>query len=887
MKVSSGSRLGPYEVVALLGAGGMGEVWKARDTRLDRSVAIKILPSEFADNAQLKQRFEREAKTISQLNHPHICMLHDVGHDDGTDYLVMELLEGESLAERLAKGPLPLDQVLRIGIEIASALDRAHRQGVVHRDLKPGNIMITRGGAKLLDFGLAKMSSGGALSLATAMATEQKPLTQEGTIVGTFQYMAPEQLEGQEADARGDLFAFGAVLYEMLTGKRAFEGKTKASLIASILDRDPVSVTMLQPVTPPALEHVIETCLQKDPEARWQTAHDVLLELKWIDRAGSGAGAPAVTGRRRRLRERGAWMIAALAGLAALGTAGWHVLTRQTPLVIESSILAPDKAAFGFDANIGPMALSRDGRWMAFIATADGRNMLWTRSLAAGSTQPLANTEGATFPFWSYDGLYIGFFAGGKLKKIASGGGPPQALCDVSPQPRGGTWNADDTIIFSASARDPLSSVSAGGGTPVTVTELDSKAGEYTHRFPWFLPDGRHFLYLAQSFSGGPDRNKIYAGSLDAKERKQIILANSPAMYSATGHLLFVRDRTLMAQRFDPRALRVLGNGQPVAETVQYFSSTASATFAVSEDGLLAYHTGGGSTSRLVWITSDGKDAGSTSVSGDLLGPRLSHRGDRIAYSVVDSQSGGGDLWILDVARDATSRFTFEPGDESWTVWSPDDSRIAYSGEQKQGSRDIFAKPSSGAATAEMLLTNSALKFPTDWSSDGRLIVFQQLDPKTRTSYDIWVLDVETKTARPILQTRFSETLATLSPDGKWIAYVSDESGQDQVYVQPFPGPGGKWQISTKGGAWPCWSRNGKKLFFRCDNQKLCVVNVETTPSFRVDSPKELLSLHARHSPGRQWDAAADSQRFLVNEPLHEEVAPVTVVTHWAERLKK
>ena len=883
MQIVAGTRLGPYEVVEPIGAGGMGEVYRARDTRLDRDVAVKVLPSEFNTNAQLKIRFEREAKTISQLNHPHICTLYDVG--DG--YLVMEMLDGESLADRLIKGPLPTEQVLRVGMEIASALDRAHRQGIVHRDLKPGNIMLTRSGSKLLDFGLAKESVGAGPLAGT---TVQKPLTQEGTILGTFEYMAPEQLEGREADARSDIFALGVVLYEMVTGRRAFEGKTKASLIASILDRDPIPVTTLQPVTPPALEHVINTCLEKDPDARWQTAHDVLLELKWIDRAGSGAGAPAVSARRRKMRERGAWLLAAIAAAAAVSVTAWHFGTKQPPRVIQASILAPEKVAFAFDGVLGPLVLSRDGKRMAFIGTSDGKNMIWVESLDAGAAQPLAGTQGAAFPFWSYDGRYIGFFAGGKLKKIAASGGPPQSLCDVPPNARGGSWNPDDTIIFSPGARDPLSRISAAGGTAVPVTQLNEKDSEYSHRYPWFLPDGRHFLYLSQSFSGGADRNKIYAGSLDSKEKKLILSANSPPMYSRSGgYLLFVRDRTLVAQRFDAKRLEVAGDPQPVAEDIQFFSNSASATFGVSEEGVLAYHHGAGSSSHLVWLDRNGKEVGTTNVSGDISAPRISRRGDRIVYSVVDPQGPGNDLWILDVARGVPTRFTFEPGDEVNPAWSPDDSLIAYSGEHKQGLRDIFVKPSSGAAPAEMLYASPTLKFVTDWSRDGRFILFNQLDPKSKTGSDIYVLDVPKKTTTAVVQTRFNESSGSFSPDGKWIAYVSDATGSLEVYVQPFPSSGTQWQVTTGGGGAPQWSDDGKQLFFRSADSKLCVVSIETAPTLRLSIPTALFPLRARgFAAGRQWQPTANGQRFLVNEPLHEDApAPITIVTNWAELLKK
>jgi len=886
MPIISGTRLGPYEVVAPIGAGGMGEVYRARDTRLERDVAVKVLPSEFTTDAQLRIRFEREAKTISQLNHPHICTLFDVGEG----YLVMEMLEGESLADRLAKGPLPTDQVLRIGIEIASALDRAHHQGVIHRDLKPGNIMLTKSGSKLLDFGLAKSAAGGVVPLATAMATEAKPLTQEGTIIGTFQYMAPEQLEGREADARSDIFGLGAVLYEMVTGKRAFEGKTKASLIASILDRDPIPVTTLQPVTPPALEHVISTCLEKDPDARWQTAHDVLLELKWIDRAGSGAGAPAVTARKRRIRERGAWAVAVTALAAAMAVTTWHFAINQPPRVIHASINPPEKAEFVLDGAAGPMALSPDGKRIAFVAATEGKNVLWMRALDTDSAQPLAGTDGAQYPFWSPDSRYLGFFAGGKLKKIEATGGPPQTLCDASPQVRGGTWNPGGVIVFAPGIRDGLSRVSAAGGTPIVITQLDQAAGEFTHRFPQFLPDGHHFLYMVQSFTSALTQHKIYIGSLDGKERKFLLPTNGPARYSPTGHLLFLRERTLMAQRFDASRLQLSGEAQPVAEKVQYFGSAAVSMFSVSANGELAYQNSlSGSISQLAWIDRTGKEIAKVGDPSDIAGPRLSHSGDRIVYSRVDPQSGGADLWLLDLARNVPARFTFEPGDKGPSAWSPDDRRIAYSA-LAQNYRDIEVKSSDGVAPPETIFRSPAVKFMNDWSRDGRFILFQAIDPKTRSSWDLWLLDVAKRTAVPYLQTPFAETNGAFSPDGKWIAYVSDESGLSQVYVQPLPAGGGKWQISTGGGNVPQWSDDGKQLFFRGTDGKAYVVSVETTPSFRVSAPAALFPIRIRAGGGlgRQWQVTGDGQRFLVNEPVRDEApAPITIVTNWAEQLKK
>src|SRR5438105_339260 len=561
----------------------------------------------------------------------------------------------------------------------------------------------------------------------------------------------------------------------------------------------------------------------------------------------------------------------------------------ETPRV-ETHIPAPENGRFDFTSENGPMALSRDGKRLALIATFAGKNMIWVRSLGSDAAQPIVGTEGAHYPFWSPDGRYLGFFADGKLKKIAtSSGGSPQVLCDGAG--RGGTWNADDTIVFSPGAHDPLSRVSAQGGAPAPVTRLDEKAGEYSHRFPWFLPDGRHFLYLLRSSKGGSD-SRICAGSLDSNEKKVIISANSPAMYS-DGYLLFLRGLTLMAQRFDAKRLRVLADAQTIGSDIQYFPNTASAIFAVADDGTLAYHTGPGRLSRLVWVDRSGKEVGESSVSGtgNLQLPRIAHGGDRIVYYVSDSQTGADDLWMLDVGRDVSMRFTSEPGDALWPAWSPDDSRIAYS-VQQQGhvDVDIFVKLSSGAAPASQLYSSPAIKFVNDWSRDGRYIFFQQMKRQSKTGWDICVLDVQKKTAVAVIQTQFNETGAIFSPDGKWIVWASDGSGRNELYAQPFPGPARKLQISSSGGSEPQWSDDGKQIFFRGGDDTMCRIDVETVPTFRVSNPVVLFPLHARwlNIGGRQWQVTADGQRFLLDELIPEEApAPITVIRNWAQHLKK
>ncbi|MGH9363953.1 MAG: protein kinase domain-containing protein, partial [Thermoanaerobaculia bacterium] len=544
MTLSAGFRLGPYEVLAPLGAGGMGEVYKAKDTRLERTVAIKVLPAHLSSSEEMRQRFEREARAISQLSHPHICALYDVGSHEGTEYLVMEYLEGETLATRLAKGSLPLDQTLSCGIQIADALDKAHRQGIVHRDLKPGNVMLTKSGVKLLDFGLAKLrqaESEPVASRLSALGTEGTPLTAEGTLLGTLQYMAPEQLEAKEADARTDIFAFGATLYEMATGRKAFSGTSQASLISAIMTAEPALISTIQPMTPPALDRMVKTCLAKDPDERWQNAHDLMRELRWIAELGSQAGVPGPVVARRKSRERFSWGLTAVTLLVALAAVAAAVRYAHRAAMLarpmRSSMVLPEKSA------LRAAAISPDGTRVVFVARdSSGRNLLWIRPLDSLAVQPLPGTENPSFPFWSPDSRFIGFFADGKLKKIDASGGPPQTLCDA-PVNRGGTWNREGVILFAPVSDGPIYRVSASGGLPTPVTRLDPSRGETSHRWPFFLPDGQHFLYLVASFGGPKEKTGIYVGSLDSKEEKFLLPANSSVAYAPPGYLLFFRER--------------------------------------------------------------------------------------------------------------------------------------------------------------------------------------------------------------------------------------------------------------------------------------------------------------------------------------------------------
>jgi len=901
MALTAGTKLGPYEIVAPIGAGGMGEVYKARDTRLDRTVAIKVLPAHLAANEQLRQRLEREARAVSSLSHPHICVLHDVGHQDGTDFLVMEYLEGETLAGRIARGPIPLEQLFTIATQIADALDKAHRQGVVHRDLKPGNVMLTpRSGAKLMDFGLAKTTASGTALLSSAGVTQSSPVTAAGTIVGTFQYMSPEQIEGREADARSDIFSFGLMLYEMATGRRAFEGKTQASVIGAILATEPPPISSLQPLTPPALERLVKTCMAKDANERRQTMQDVLLDLKWIAESGSQAGVPAPVVARRKNRER-IWMgAAAVLLLAALGLAATaiyyqRVATDVRPLRV--SILPPEGTGFGIGGGAGgPAVISPDGKRLAYVATSGGKRMLWVRPLESLAAQMLTGTEEAAFPFWSPDSRSVAFFTPGKLKKIDLSGGPPLSVCDFvgGSGARGGAWNRDGVILFTPTTSSPIMRVSAAGGSAVPATTLDASRKEGTHRWPYFLPDQNHFLYLVRSVGPGGNQNSsegIYVASLDGKESKLVVRSVSSMAY-ASDYLLFARDGTLMAQPFDTKRLEVTGDPIPIVEQVQFDIAFSLAAFSVSENGTLAYHSGGvlENNSKLVWLDRTGKELGTLGDPAMYYDERISPDGRRVAVGLFDSSARNIDIWTYEVSRGLRTRFTFDPAFDRYPVWSPDGSRIVF-GSSRKGQFDLYVKPSSGAGTEEMLLTTGLNQYPTDWSPDGQFVAYWVPDPKSGSDLYVLPMNGERK-PNPFLQTPYNENDGHFSPDGKWIAYVSNESGTDQVYVAPFPGPGGKWQISIAGGSRPVWRRDGKEIIYLASDDKLMATEVNSKgANFEVGAVRTLFQTRPQRFVTffpALYSADREAQRFLLNvAATQNSTSPLTLVVHWTADLKK
>jgi eukaryotic-like serine/threonine-protein kinase len=890
MSLTAGTKFGPYEIVSPLGAGGMGEVYRARDSRLGRDVAIKILPPQISGDPAGKLRFEREARTISKLNHPHICVLHDIGSQDGVDYIVMECVEGETLAKRLERGPLPLDQVLKFGAQIADALDKAHRSGVVHRDLKPGNVMLTPTGAKLLDFGLAKpaVTQGIGMTL-TAEALQSTPVTQAGTIVGTFQYMSPEQIEGKEVDGRSDIFALGAVLYEMLTGKRAFEGKSQLSVASAILEKEPEPINTTKPLTPPALDHAIRLCLAKSPEDRWQTARDLALDLNWIAEGGSqtGVAVPGVV--HRRARQKFAWALLGAGAALLLAAALAYVVARPylnqpNPNVARFLLSLPPEVVAWSSIRTSP-----DGRLLAFVGISkDGRRQLWLRPLNSVAAQPLPGTDAATAPFWSPDSQYLGFFDGSSLKKVAISGGSPQTLCDA-PRSSNATWNSDGVIVFDP-GNGAFWKIPQAGGAPSPLTTLDQSLGEVSQGYPTFLPDGRHFLYISFRHTTAILDLWLCVGSLDSKETKCLQKTESPAVYAPPGDLLYLRGTTLMAQPFDAEKLMITGDAVPIAEGVQPYSYASAVTsvrsFSASENGTLAYVGGGASDQfELQWFDRSGKKLETLGQPADYTSPSLSPDGNRVAVGIMDPHVGARDLWIFDMKRGTASRLTFDPADELSPLWSRDGSQILFSSEQS-GSRDIYEKSASGLGDSEIVFqSKDQRKSVNDWSADGRYVVYDLSAPPTA----LWVLPLfGDRKPFPFVQEAYDARQAHFSPNGRYIAYTSSETGNYEIYVQTFPEHTGKWQVSAAGGTYPVWRRDGKELYFVSGN-KLMAVDVKTDgPPFTAGIPKPLFEANFR--PGN-WSSiytvTADGQRFLaITDIVEQSIPPITVVTNWAAELK-
>jgi len=897
----AGHRLGAYEIVAPLGAGGMGEVYRARDTRLERTVAIKILPAHLSADPELKQRLEREAKAISSLNHPHICTLYDVGAQDGTDFLVMEYLEGETLAQRLHKGALPVEEAVAVAITVANALEKAHRQGILHRDLKPGNVMLTKNGPKLMDFGLAKAIAAGGVATAAvagltpstptlslaALSSPAGPLTEKGTVVGTFQYMAPEVLQGKDADASADVFSFGCMLYEMLTGRRAFEGKSQFSVLGAILDREPERIATLQPNCPAHLEETVRCCLAKNPDQRYRCMHDVAIQLESV------AQMPPPQAMAQKLSSgntRLPWLAAGVAVLVALVAVGayWNLAVKPAP-VVRSSILPPPGTTFlTISALAGSPVLSPDGTRLAFTARDEkGKVMLYNRLLASLTAQPLTGTDDAVYPFWSPDGREIAFFVAGKLKRIDANGGPPQTLCDA-PQGRGGSWNPQGVIVFSPGPATALLRVSAAGGVPEPASKLDVTKGENSHRWPYFLPDGQHFLFWARS-SHGLQEAVLYVGSLGLLDAKPLMKSESMAVY-VPDYLLFMRDQTLMAQPFSARRLETTGPPMPVAEHVFINAGTNRPIFSASNNSTLVYQTGNTQGGwHLLWYTRDGKQTGVLADLDRYFDPAISPDGTQLAASLF-SPLGTADIWVFDLLRGTKTRLTFGPSIQRYPIWSADGKTIFY-GSNGTGQMHIYAKAADGSGGVQTVLESSGIvEMPEAVSPDHRHLVFTRVTADRQMLADIWALPlVGERKPFPVVQTEFNDFNPVVSPDGKWMAYANSESGRYEVYITAFPAGGAKWQVSTGGGLAPKWRHDGKELFFLDPGDNFVAVDVDSSATtVRLGAPHALFHALGVQVPQGPYAVTADGKKLLVNtSDVKEMTEPLTMVQNWPAELKR
>ena len=880
MALSAGTRLGPYKIVSALGAGGMGEVYRARDLKLNRDVALKVLPQIFTLDVDRLARFKREAHVLASLNHPNIASIYGFEESGGIQALVLELVDGATLAERIAQGPVPLDEALLIARQIAEALDAAHEQGIIHRDLKPSNIKLRSDGAvKVLDFGLAKMMDpvGHAAPPVDSPTITTPAMTGIGVILGTAAYMSPEQAKGRAADKRGDVWAFGCVVFEMLTGKRAFEGEDVSDTLATVLKGEP-AWHRLPAETPESVQRLLRRCLQKDRKDRLRDIGDARLEIDAAQSSPTAGGA--IVPRSQRIER--------LVLVAAVAIA---TLIAGVSLLWPSRRLSP-APEMRVDINTPPtrdpvsLAISPDGRSVVFVAISEGRSRLWLRSLDAGAARTLAGTEDSRYPFWSPDSRSVGFFSGvdDKLKRIDVDGGTVQTLSDA-PVGRGGAWNRDGVILFAMIPDGEILRVSANGGGAVAATRLE-RPQQTGHRFPQFLPDGRHFLYYV---AGAPEARGVYVGQLDGSLARRLLDADAPAVYASTGHLLFVRQGTLWGQDFDPVRLEPTGNPLRVAGQIEVDAFTGLAALSSSAAGPIVYRIGSSAgQSQFAWFDRSGREVGK--VGGADVGrvnPALSPDGRLVALS--QSVNGNTDIWLLDVGRGVFTRFTSDPVPEVYPIWSPDGQRIVYSAPSpgKPGF-DLYEKPVSGAASGKLLRSAAQVGIAMDWSPDGRFVLYRNLDPKT--GWDIWAVPVDgTGTPFLVIQTSFDERDGQFSPDGKWIAYQSNESGRFEIYAQPFPGPGGKSQISTAGGSQVRWSRGTKEIFYITPEGHLMAVPIRFPSNSQIveaDAPTLLFPTDMGAVAGgssHQYDVAPDGQRFLKNTLIEApSSSPITMILNWS-----
>jgi len=882
MTIAAGTRLGSYEVVAQIGAGGMGEVYRAHDTKLARDVAIKVLPANFVNDPERLSRFQREARMLAALNHPNIATIYGLEQSGELACLVMELVPGETLAERVKAGPLPIEEALKIAVQIAEALEAAHEKQIIHRDLKPANVKVTpEGKVKVLDFGLAKAFAGDATTEDIGNSpTLSMAATMQGVILGTAAYMSPEQAKGKAVDKRTDIWAFGCVLYELLTGKQAFHGEDITEILAAVVLKEPAFDALPANISP-SIRVLLRRCLRKDRRQRTPDAATIRIEIEDAIAApkdvSATQAAPAAKG----------WRQAVVVGLAIVltgavaGFVGWNLKPTPAPkLVTRYSIQLPPGQELAVYDNEPAVALSRDGTHLAYVARQGGMQQLYLRAMESMESRPIPATEGAIEPFFSPDGQWLGFLAGGKLKKVSVSGGGGITLGDAT-QPRGASWGSDGTIAFASVSNTVIQKISDAGGVPQPLTRFEKS--ETAHRWPEFLP-GNAILF-AGGAGGAWAAAQIIVQSPTGERRNLIQDATQPR-YAPSGHLLYAQAGTLMAQPFDLRRLDVTGNSVPVVEHVSQ-TTNGAAQYSISDNGSLVYVSGALqlAQSRLVWVSRNGIEQPLATAVNVYRVPSLSPDGRRIAVPIAGQET---QTWLYDLSRDTLTRLTFGGNQNQNPIWTPDGKRIAFYSD-KEGPLNIFWQLADGGSGLERLTTSEYRNTPSSWSPDGKLLAYVENNPTT--GYDIWVLQLSDRKAHPFLQTKFNEGAPRFSPDGNWLAYNSDESGRSEVYIQPYPGPGGKWQISTEGGMEPAWNHNGRELFYR-DGNKMMAVDIATQPSFAAGKPRMLFEGQYETTPNSltNYDVSADGQRFLMLKPTEQTEAPPTqinVVLNWFEELKQ
>ena len=883
MMLSAGTKLGPYLIEAPAGAGGMGEVYKAKDTRLERTVAIKVLPVQIANNEDLRTRFEREAKAISSLNHPNICTLHDIGHQDGIDFLVMEFLDGETLSARLTKGPIPPAELLAIATQLAEALDKAHRQGLIHRDLKPGNVMLTKTGAKLMDFGLAKLQQAGGIVAGVSGITRTTPLTGEGTIVGTLQYMSPEQLEGKEADARSDIFSFGTILYEMSTGKKAFEGSSQASLIASILKENPRPITDLQPLSPPMLDRVIKQCLEKDPDHRWQSAGDMKRAIVWVSEGGSQVGIPISVSKSRKTRERILWgSVVALAAVA--GTLGFLKLTEVKPVPKVARWQVPPAPGL---ASVTWPRLSPDGTMIAFQAIdTTGQSGIYIRPINALEPHFLARIQGDNSrPFWSPDSKQIAFFDGTQLKKISIAGGLAQLICDAT-SGSDGSWGSKGVILFDGGRTDSVRQVPASGGTPSAASTIDHPAKEHMAAWPCFLPDGEHFLFLADIDSSA-DQFSLKVGSISSLEAKTIGKVNSRIEY-ANGYVLYVRNELLVAHPFDLGKMDFVSEPIPLSGNISSLGERA--LFSASNDGTLIYQRGqSGGDRSIIRVNRSGDSVVTVGPPGRLLDFSLSPDNTKIAYGLQSDQGNQVDVWIRDLKREVASRLTFGPAINVWPIWNADGSKVIFTSNRTNGKFGAWQRSANGTGTDEKIGLPDTLDVSVvGVARDGSTMVVQE---GTTGSADLCFYDVATRKFEPLLTQPYSEARGQIAPNGRFLSYQTDETDRPEVYIRELTPTGGKWQVSVNRGRCAQWRADGREIFYVTPDFDFMAVPISYEHGLEIGTPTRLFNHRFTFSGGNTlfpYAVTNDGKYFYILAPTElGNAAEFVVIQNWTEELRK